>query len=177
MLIINPHFGLQLGLNSMGLLHEFLWGRKVKTQPEMAVPTSLQNWEKGVCFGFWIFYFWGRGMSEGIAVVFKQRRRFISSYIWKNKYESRDFQTISIAHISLCVGLRFFQVSVIGSSSPQVGPGAGDACSHSGTTGRRQRRFLKGVGWYCKEERGDMLGRDTCKGLLSPQFTNRESEA
>lgn len=46
-------------------------------------------------------------VGEGVVIVaFKQRRGFISMYVWKNKCEFRDFQTIRIAHISFGVSLR-----------------------------------------------------------------------
>lgn len=58
----------------------------------------------------------------GSVVAFKQTR-FISSYVWKNMYEPRDFQTISTSQISLQVGLRFFQGSAVGSTSSQAAHG------------------------------------------------------
>lgn len=62
---------------------------------------------KGVCFWFWpLISCMCVVVDEVVIAVFKQRRGFISMYVWKNKCESRDFQTIRIAHISFSVSLR-----------------------------------------------------------------------
>lgn len=122
---------------------------------------------KGVCFWFWpLILCMCVVVDEVVIAVFKQRRGFISMYVWKNKCESRDFQTIRIAHISFSVSLRLAyprgQHWGIALATVEPHGGGREVPQNSGAViiRRRERCWIQNH-----------------TDLLCPQITDRESEA